>query len=213
MLELQLLPRTERRMAVAGAGLCLGLIAFGELGASATKGFSWDSRLLGFSSKPGGGTLESAMNAVAWGTMLVGGVVAACVLILLLRRRQVREIFFWVLGLAGLVILDLTLKPLFHRMPLSHVGGGYSFPSGNAIATMGGVAALVLLFAGQAVWRRTILVLGYAAVALNGVAIVYLRWHYPSDVLAGWCVAAAWIYGLWLLVSPPRVRRSERTLS
>ncbi len=211
-MELQLLPRTERRMAVAGAGLCLGLIVFGELGASATRGFSWDSRLLRFSLPSGNSTFETAMNTAAWGTMLVGGVIAACVLILLVRRRQGREAFFWVLALAGLVVLDLTLKPLFHRVPLSHMGG-YSFPSGNAIATMGGVAALALLFAGQAVWRRTILLLGYAAVALNGVAIVYLRWHYPSDVLAGWCVAAAWIYGLWLLVSPPRVRRSERTLS
>jgi undecaprenyl-diphosphatase len=47
---------------------------------------------------------------------------------------------------------------------------------------------------------------GGALVFANGLTIVFLWWHYPSDVLAGWCVSLAWVCTLWLVL-PPGYRR------
>jgi undecaprenyl-diphosphatase len=180
--------------------LCLALAGFAVLGAGMRHGYSWDRWLLGFTHVRLQGRFDELVNGVAYGTMIVGGVLAAAVLLVLLRHRQRRELLFWVLGLAGIMVLDLTLKPLFHRAPIGH-GGGYSFPSGNAMATMGGAVCLVFVLSGTELWKRLLLFIAFIAVALNGAAVVYLRWHYASDVLAGWCVAAAWIYLLWLALA------------
>src|SRR2546426_179273 len=97
------------------------------------------------------------------------------------RRTRVASVVIC-LAIGGIVALDLASKPLFHRTPISHSVGS-SFPSGNAMAAMGGVAGLILVFGGSAIWKRVLLIIGSAAVAVNGFAVVYLRWHYPSDVL------------------------------
>jgi undecaprenyl-diphosphatase len=72
--------------------------------------------------------------------------------------------------------------------------GGYSFPSGHANTSI--IFYLFLAFlVGRALKQRKhgdMLALIYALVIilifLIGVSRVYLGVHYPSDIIAGWCL-------------------------
>jgi membrane-associated phospholipid phosphatase len=141
-------------------------------------------------------------------------VVSATAIALVVRGRW-RPALFWCLTFAGLLALDVALKPLFER-PSIHSPGEYSFPSGNAMASMAlfvGATALI-----RALPRRLYAV-GAVLVAAYGAALVYLSWHYPSDVVAGWLLAVAWVGFLSLVIRPPAVfearplRITERRLT
>lgn len=64
------------------------------------------------------------------------------------------------------------------------------FPSGHATAAMAFALALPLVVAADSRYWATVLGTGYAAAM--GALLVALSNHYPSDVLAGFCVAGAW---------------------
>jgi membrane-associated phospholipid phosphatase len=108
------------------------------------------------------------------------------------------EALFLVLAAAVAVVVSALVKPLFPR-PSLHFGpeSGSYFPSGHAMGSLAVVAAVVLLN-----WHRqrrvALLAAGGVFVLVYGAALVFSREHYPSDVLAGWCLGAAWISVLWL---------------
>jgi undecaprenyl-diphosphatase len=123
--------------------------------------------------------------------------VAAITIVLVMRGRRV-EALFLVLAAAVAAVVSALVKPLFPR-PSLHFGpetGSY-FPSGHAMGSFAVVAALVLLN-----WHRehrvALLAAGGVFVIVYGVALAFSREHYPTDVLAGWCLGAAWILVLWL---------------
>ncbi|HET9296801.1 MAG TPA: phosphatase PAP2 family protein [Candidatus Binatia bacterium] len=75
-----------------------------------------------------------------------------------------------------------------------------SFPSGHA--TLAAVTYLTLgalLSRVEAQRRAKVYVLTMAVVltVLIGVSRIYLGVHWPTDVLAGWCVGAAWAMLCW----------------
>src|SRR5207248_6823157 len=76
---------------------------------------------------------------------------------------------------------------------------GYGFPSGHAMASMGLLAALAFL-AWPTRLRWPVLILAADAVALIGFSRLYLGVHYPSDVVAAWTAALAWVVGLRLIL-------------
>jgi membrane-associated phospholipid phosphatase len=82
---------------------------------------------------------------------------------------------------AGTVVAAIALKALLHR-PMLLDASSNSFPSGH-VAAVAGLAAAVALATSKAV-RPMVLLAGFGAVALTGLATVALRWHRPSDVLA-----------------------------
>jgi membrane-associated phospholipid phosphatase len=74
----------------------------------------------------------------------------------------------------------------------------FSFPSGHAMQSMAVVAGLVALtWRGR--WRWPVALIGLCVVFLVGLSRIYLGVHYPSDILAGWTAALAWVIGLSVL--------------
>ncbi len=65
-----------------------------------------------------------------------------------------------------------------------------SWPSGHATAAMALVLAFALAAATPSARSRVIRWGGAWAVAV-AASVVWMGWHMPSDVLGGWCVAAA----------------------
>ncbi len=77
-----------------------------------------------------------------------------------------------------------------------------SFPSGHAMLsavtylTLG--ALLVRMQARRSV-KAYVLTLAILTTLLVGVSRMYLGVHWPTDVLAGWCIGAAWALLWWLV--------------
>ena len=116
------------------------------------------------------------------------------------------EALFCVLAVGGVVALDIPLKDLFGRPRVSPPGseGGnsteYVFPSGHAMGSLAVLLAFSLITKPR--WSRLIIVVGLPLVVAVGVVLVYAWWHYPSDVVGGWCFALAWVAALWLVLRP-----------
>jgi undecaprenyl-diphosphatase len=110
-------------------------------------------------------------------------------------------------SVAGGMLVSQALKSLFERprpdlVPHAAEVFTASFPSGHAM--MSAVVYLtlgVLLARVETMFRVKAFVLGMAVLlaVLVGVTRVYLGVHWPSDVLAGWTVGAAWALFCWLL--------------
>jgi membrane-associated phospholipid phosphatase len=64
------------------------------------------------------------------------------------------------------------------------------FPSGHATASM--AMALAFILAVPRSLRSVAIAAGGFLVLAVGCSLVVLHWHYPSDVLGGWLVAAGW---------------------
>jgi membrane-associated phospholipid phosphatase len=198
--------RTEPRygigvwwIAVAPAAVALlvfGLLAY-RIGEHRSP--SWDSRLLQFLSPQGQrAPVRSALDLLNHVVGYYRGLVVAGFLfaaLLAFGRTRAALAFGLLLG-ASLATVNV-LKPAFHRPALIDDREGY-FPSSHAAGAMVVGIALVRL-AWPTCWRWPVLFVSLALVVGYGGALVYSRSHYPSDVLAGWCVAVFWACGLALL--------------
>ena len=132
-------------------------------------------------------------------TVAAIGVTGLVVALLLLRRRFRAALF--PLAAVGVTALVTTIVKAGIERPSIEGPGESSFPSGTAAWSMALVAAAILLAPPS---RRLLLGLVGAVllVALSGV-IVWEEWHYPSDVLAGWCLALGCALGLWVAFGRP----------
>ena len=130
-------------------------------------------------------------------------VCSAAVLIglVLWRKRH----YYWVVALwlsvFGGVLLNRTLKLVFHRArpqfddPILTLTS-YSFPSGHTmIATVFWGALAAFVFAKSKSWRLRIIagVVAITMIVLVAFSRVYLGAHYLSDVLAAMAEGLAWI--------------------
>jgi undecaprenyl-diphosphatase len=79
----------------------------------------------------------------------------------------------------ALVLCELVFKPAVGRT----LGGSLSYPSGSTVGAAALATAAVL--ATPARWRALTAVLGAVYAIWMAVAVVALRWHYPTDALAG----------------------------
>lgn len=129
----------------------------------------------------------------AWGVLALFSGVAAAILI---RAGRSWDAKLLLVTMAGAVVLENALKfsiqrprppPFFGTDPTT-----YSFPSGHALFSLCfyGALAVVLSRTGARViaWLATVVI-----VAAIGWTRIYLGVHYPTDVIAGYLVATAWL--------------------
>ncbi len=109
-------------------------------------------------------------------------------------------------GLSSTGILFL-LKDIFKRHrpldPLVNNVTGFSFPSGHSFSSFTFFGLLIYI-----IWKtnikKSLKIAGSIFLFLLATTIafsrVYLRVHYPSDVIAGFCLSVVWLMiSLWLL--------------
>lgn len=145
--------------------------------------------------------LSSIAIALAW----LGGLPALSMASLLLAgfllQRQRHDLaLFTVLSVAGAVILTWGCKWTFARVrpdvwvELVHHYGS-SFPSGHSMYAVT-LAGVFIISAQQTRYYTWLLAFGVVWSLSMGLSRVYLGVHFPTDVLAGWALAIAWLYGL-----------------
>lgn len=114
---------------------------------------------------------------------------------------------FVVGAVGGGVVVSTILKLFYHRPRPDLVPHGMevftaSFPSGHAM--MSAIAYLTLATLLARIDRHRgvkalVLLLGVTMTVLVGISRIYLGVHWPSDVLAGWCIGAAWASLCWFV--------------
>jgi membrane-associated phospholipid phosphatase len=102
--------------------------------------------------------------------------------------------------------LMFILKQFFHRkrpdLPLIRTLNNFSFPSGHALSSFIFCSVLVYLVWKGGLnktfkWIFSILLILFSICI--GISRIVLRYHYASDVIAGFSLAVAWvILSLWL---------------
>lgn len=142
---------------------------------------------------------EAVRDVTGLGSFSVLGIIVIVVFAYLVLAGKQRTGWFMVFAVLGGTILSTVLKMLFDR-PRPELTGvaevfTASFPSGHAT-----VSAVVFLTIGAMLAeasperRLRLFYIGVAIVltVLVGVSRIYLGVHYPTDVLAGWSLGAAW---------------------
>lgn len=120
----------------------------------------------------------------------------------LIRKKQWQTPLWYILTVAlGAGLLNQLMKFLFQRPRPDEVfhlveQGGYSFPSGHSMGSMityGALLFLVFQFAKTPVIRWLAVIVLCSLILLIGYSRVYLGVHYPSDIIGGFSLGAAWL--------------------
>jgi undecaprenyl-diphosphatase len=137
-----------------------------------------------------------------WGLTLITLFVTGFLIV----ARKYATAGFVALSVIGGALLGTGLKALFDRprpdlVPHLVEVSNASFPSGHAMNSAVVFLTLGALLASTHRSRRVRIYLISVAVGLTlavGFSRVYLGVHWPSDVVAGWCIGAAWAILCWI---------------
>jgi undecaprenyl-diphosphatase len=220
------LGRQEAAVLVAALSVLLAIVGFVKISEELGKGElahldEWLLLLLrvpGQPHRPIGPSwlVEAARDLTPLGgrTMLVVVTLFAIGYLALERKHGA----LWLVGLAtaGGGLLSTGMKQVFGRerpdlVPHLVAVSSPSFPSGHALLAAVLYLTLGALLARFAVRRRTkvyLLSVALFTTFMIGSSRVYLGVHYPTDVLAGWCVGLAWALTCWLIARYLQARGS-----
>ncbi len=158
---------------------------------------------------------EAVRDVTALGSIIVVVILSGAVLGYLLMLGKRGPALLLLMSVAGGTALNDLLKYVFARprpdlvLPTTQVFTS-SFPSGHAA-----VSAVVYLTLGALLARDApsvagkiyVMAVAILIVFLVGVSRVFLGVHYPTDVLAGWCIGSAWALTCWLAANRLQNRR------
>ena len=169
-------------------------------------GFPWDVAILHWAHRHATPTLDqfAAVFSDAGSAWVLAPLFAVVSSALLLARRPMQAGFF-ALACAGALLLDVLARTVFERprptvfVPIApeHT---YAFPSAHAMGSMAFAVAVIIL-ARPTRWGWAIGGLAALLTLVIGVSRIYLGLDYPTDVLAGWLAAFAWVVGVHLTVT------------
>jgi undecaprenyl-diphosphatase len=156
----------------------------------------------------GGPQIETAMRDLT----ALGGITVLTLLTLsatafLLLRGKRASAAFLLVAVVGGQLLSHGFKSLFSRPRPDLVPHGVdvataSFPSGHsmmAAVTYLTLAVMLSRMDGRVRIRVFFVSLAAVLACAVGISRVYLGVHWPSDVLAGWTLGAAWALFVWLV--------------
>jgi undecaprenyl-diphosphatase len=149
---------------------------------------------------------EMGRDLTALGGATILALVSGFAALFLWMARRRRTVGFLALAFGGGQLMSFLLKRGFARprpelVPHGVVVYSASFPSGHSMMsaivylTLGALVARVLPQRGM---KILVLLGALVATGLTGVSRVYLGVHWPTDVVAGWAIGAAWALALWL---------------
>jgi undecaprenyl-diphosphatase len=195
------------------------LLAFGFIGQEVVKGktLAFDREVmlaLGGSADPRvpiGPTWlpEAARDVTSLGSIIVLVIITLAVVGYLFLAGRSAVAWLMLIAVFGGIALSDLLKFAFGRArpdvvtPLARVFTT-SFPSGHATLsaitylTIGAILARSQLSSTLSVYFMS---LAAFLTVLVGMSRIYLGVHYPTDVLAGWCIGAAWALGCWAITA------------
>jgi membrane-associated phospholipid phosphatase len=144
------------------------------------------------------------LEDITWALVQLGdprqvALIALGLVALAVLRGRPRVALVVVLLLAATSVSSQLLKALFAHSPSGPVGTAVfsadeTFPSGHATAAMSLALAAVLAAPRRA--RPAAAALGSLLALGVGASLVARGWHYPSDVVGGYLLAAVWALAL-----------------
>jgi len=142
-------------------------------------------------------------------TLAVTAIAAGLTAILWVRHYR-RYAALIAISVGGATLLNLLLKAIFERTRPELwerlvIEPSYSFPSGHAMASSALAFSLIVIF-WSTKWRWLVVAGSLAYVLVIGFSRLYLGVHYPTDVVAGWLVSAAWVALVALLIGRKKRR-------
>jgi len=156
----------------------------------------------------GPASLELAMrDFTALGGYPVIALIALLAVGYLAILRRWPSVGLVIISLAGGAILNTLLKGAFARPRpdlVAHLVDVHtsSLPSGHAMISAVAyltIGALVARAQPNRLLKAYTIVVSVGLTLLVGTSRVYLGVHWPTDVLAGWCMGAAWAIGCLLI--------------
>ncbi|MGZ5220343.1 MAG: phosphatase PAP2 family protein [Chitinophagaceae bacterium] len=139
-------------------------------------------------------------------TFLVPANLVLIAYFLFIKKHKWYSIKVPAIALTSLVLM-FALKNLFGRprpnVPLIFKADGLSFPSGHALfsITFYGLLVYIIYKSLEEKWLKWALIVFLSIlIFIIGFSRVYLRVHYATDVIAGFCVGFLWlVFAIWML--------------
>ncbi len=152
---------------------------------------------------------EMARDVTSLGSFVVLGMITFAVAVYLLLTGGRSASLLVVVAVVGGMAVNSLLKIQFARprpdvfVPAAEVFTA-SFPSGHAALSAITYLTMAALLARMTASRRLryyLMAVAATLTCLIGVSRIYLGVHYPTDILAGWCIGSAWALLCWAVLT------------